>query len=214
MRVKISKLNKAYSTCDIYKVSVKMSGTRRKKVGTIEINYVSESIEVDLGQKLGYKEKLEILKQLFYKLCYSPKEKCMHLDENAHLVNKISFVDEFTFVDQKNDDNEDISLIEELLEYPENVFKDYKKSERLISALNLSNKIIENERKLNSKIIELQPLLYLNNNEIKLYCDILCRYLKFKGYEFSLNNISDRYEYLKNEFGYYYSIIAFEYVEK
>ena len=66
MRVKISKLNKAYSTCDIYKVSVKMSGTRRKKVGTIEINYVSESIEVDLGQKLGYKEKLEILKQLYY----------------------------------------------------------------------------------------------------------------------------------------------------
>ena len=62
----------------------------------------------------GYKEKLEILKQLFYKLCYSPKEKCMHLDENAHLVNKNSFVDEFTFVDQKNDDNEDISLIEEL----------------------------------------------------------------------------------------------------
>lgn len=214
MRIKMSKISGDYSTIDTYKVTIKNTGVREKRTGTIDINYVAEIVKVDVKEKLHEKEKFEILKQLFYKLCYTPVEKCLSVGSDGKSMLKTSFVEQFKFVDVNDKEADNITIIEELLEYPNKAFRDYKKKERLISAINESNNTIENGRKLKSKYIELPPVIYLDDKEVELYRKILCRYLQNKEYKFCFNDVSKRYKHLRSEWGYYYYIRVFEFVEE
>lgn len=208
MRVKIGKLKKGYYTTDICCVTVKESG--EKKVGTISIDYLNEKVEVDLKEKLKYSEKLEILKALFYKFSYSPIEEY----RKDGTKGRIYYIEQFKFVDLYDKDEDYITIIEELLEYPSKVFKEYKDKERLISAISISNEVIENARKEGKKAVELPPALYLNREEIKIYKEILTKYLKDKKYEFVINDISSKYNNFLSDNGGFFYIRAFEYVEK
>lgn len=209
MRIKIAKLRNEYLLTEVYTISIKTSGS--KKVGKMKIDYPKERIEVNLGDTLKYKEKLQLLKEIFYKFAYSPVKLYSQKD-----VETLYFVEQFKFVDVNDEESvkNAITVIEELLEYPCDMFKEQKRKERLISAICNSNKIIEEKRKNGEKVFELQPLWYINRAETEIYKQILYNCLKDKKHEFMLNDVSSKYNSLAWGYGYYNYIRVFEYFEK
>lgn len=209
MRIKIAKLRNEYLSTEVYTISIKTSGN--KKVGKMKIDYQKEKIEVNLGEALSYREKLQLLKEIFYKFSYSPVKLYSQTDEE-----KLYFVEQFKFVDVNDKENvkDAITVIEELLEYPCSMFKEHKRKERLICAISTSNNIIEKQRKNGEKQFELQPLWYLNRSETEIYKQILYSCLNDKKHNFMLNDVSSRYNSLSWSYGYYNYIRLFEYFEK
>lgn len=207
MRIKIARLRKEYLSTEVYTVSIKTSGN--KKMGKMKIDYQKERVEVNFGKVLSYKEKLQLLKEIFYKFSYSPMK--VYSEKEGE---KLYFVEQFKFVDVKDEENDAVTIIEELLEYPCNMFKDHKRKERLISAISVSNNHIEEQRKNGEKIIELQPLWFLNRAETEIYKQILSSYLKDRGDKFILNDVSSKYNNFANDYGYFNYIRVFEYIEK
>lgn len=209
MRIKIAKLRNEYLSTEVYTISIKTSGN--KKVGKMKIDYQKEKIEVNLGEALSYREKLQLLKEIFYKFSYSPVKLYSQTDEE-----KLYFVEQFKFVDVNDKENvkDAITVIEELLEYPCSMFKEHKRKERLICAISTSNNIIEKQRKNGEKQFELQPLWYLNRSETEIYKQILYSCLNDKKHNFMLNDVSSRYNSISWSYGYYNYIRLFEYFEK
>lgn len=209
MRIKIARLRKEYLSTEVYTISIKTSGN--KKMGKMKIDYPKERIEVNLGEALKYKEKLQLLKEIFYKFSYSPMN--VYSEKEGE---KLYFVEQFKFVDvnDKESVKDAITVIEELLEYPCGLFKEHKRKERLICAISTSNKIIEEQRKNGKKIFELQPLWYINRAETEIYKQILYNCLKDKKHDFMLNDVSSKYNTLAWNYGYYNYIRVFEYFEK
>jgi hypothetical protein len=207
MKVKISKMFNGFSTSELYKVVIKKENTKIK--GTLEINYVTEVIEVDMGRKLSDAEKLKVLKHIFYKFCRKPIDICLILNNEGRLSNKTSHVETFIFMDVY--DNTRVSVIEELLKYPATNFNEHARKERIIANIVQSYNIICNKSKSKNKI-ELQPIFSRNCSEIDAYSDILSRYLRHKEYEFTLKDITSKYA-IDNISGYYFLNI-FEYEEK
>lgn len=148
------------------------------KSGKITINYDSKKCKVDLKEKMNSNERLVVLKKIFY-------EFCLLYEENKD-KSKCENIDQFTFIDVRNDEDYDNpkSLIENLMYYDVKLFDEENEEEKILAnVIKLCNDIGKKVKK-GIKQIGL-PILTDNmtENEEKLCHEIIIRYFSSFGYD-------------------------------
>ena len=123
-------------------------------------------------------------------------------------------MEEYKFIDVNTSENRK-SIIDYIMQYDQNEFNGYKRKEKIISCIKSDYDRIKEQKNFNRNI-ELGIMTNFSRREIEVYKKILCKYLKSKGINGKLYNVSDKYNSaFKLEFSTYPfdAFIAFEFVK-
>lgn len=211
MKVKFKRGEQYYSDRKEYLVILKDDGASIP--GEVTIDFSLETIMIDFGRLLSKEEKLAILKETFYNFCICSSRK--YYKEN------LNEVDTYIVIFKHDEGHEKLTLIENLMQYPQNEFKAFNKRECVLAEIITSYNIIKDKGvgKDNERI--LQNLEYdLDEIETKKYENILQRYLNQKGYTGTLRrerNLNPEDRQLINPNNVYFRIwcyVHYVYVEK
>ncbi len=173
MKVKFKRTEVCYPNRKEYLVILKNDGASIP--GEITIDFSLETIIIDFGRLLSKEEKLEILKEVFYNFCICTSKK--YYKEN------LNDVDTYVVIFKHDESNKKLTLMENLMQYPQNEFKAFNKRECVLAEIITSYNIIKNKGVGKDKERVLQNLEYdLDETDIIKYENILQRYLKEKGY--------------------------------
>lgn len=120
MKVKIRNVKNLKFTTSPVKLSLRVKFNGEKTYGDLTIDYIESMIKVDAGRELSKNERLDVLKEIFNRLVYKQKEW-------EDLI-------ELRLVDlQKEEDENELSIIEEILTYDKNSFNRNTNMELIIS---------------------------------------------------------------------------------
>lgn len=213
MKVKISKSKKFTVPNEPTTFDISLRDEKEEVKGTLTIDTIKKTMRVDLGKPLTdytndrvEHEQLAVLKEIFY---------CFCITECKRTKNKVSeHVEEYKFIDVNTSENRK-SIIDYIMQYDQNEFNGYKRKEKIISCIKSDYDRIKEQKNFNRNI-ELGIMTNFSRREIEVYKKILCKYLKSKGINGKLYNVSDKYNSaFKLEFSTYPfdAFIAFEFVK-
>jgi hypothetical protein len=189
IKVKISNARKfAFSSNpSVYDITLK--NKKEVETGKLYIDFTKKTIRVNFNRALtDYNddvteyEQLAVLKEIFYSFCITECKK------RKNIISE--HIEEYKFIDeQKREDRK--TIIDYIMCYNVSEFDVYKRKEKIISHIRISYHKIKYEIKESKSVIELEPIADFSKKEMNVYKKILLKYLKSKGYNGKLIDVSE-----------------------